>query len=362
MKTEAEVTTEQIASLFKQMTDLEKSIKFWQKFNGKYERSSVVDMRHRRSQLLAHLESGETLEATNLYRDFFRDFEINVTKYLAGDHSAELTKVIGENYGEYNFTRSLLENLSQNQENQHLRVAAQSVLNNLEPASIARMFPGIGLPKERPSANVIKDIFRSSPQMMIAKLKKDLAAEKKMGFKTVALGLMHLQNLMKMVYKVLPIKFRQPVSQLIGLSYNSYVLTKFLPDIERIILMPDNAEIRAENLREINAKYPKGDEFLVTFVRIPQMTKTWEAMKADVRSRAEVSQIYARFLERMNQAEITADKLGDLPRFEQSSVVDRFAPAILPAVTLTYLTTRGEFSMHDAMTGLQQLLLSLGGG
>lgn len=341
--------------LYDEMTALERKIAGWQKFNGKYERTIVVSMRHRRSQLISLLAVGEVSGAADLYREFFRSYDFAFEKYKTGDRSPETIRRLGENYGEYLYVRKLLETSAELAENETIKKTSQGVLHYLEPAKIAEMFDGIGYPTERASIAEIEDAFARDPKMLIAKLKRDLVAERQLGFKTFALGVLHIQNVQKAIYTLLPTGIRQPVTALIGLSYNSYVISKYLPDIERILLMPDNVELRAENLREMNAKYPAGDELLVTLVRMPQLTATWDAVKAQIAEKAKTSTVYASFLERMTTAEATAVKLKDLPRFDQASLIDRISGAIIPIGALAAFVVQHP-SLQAPIDGVAQLI------
>ncbi len=213
---------------------------------------------------------------------------------------------------------------------------AQSILRGLGSTSTARLLPGLGIPTERPPLEAVTDVFKTHPEVLFAKLKNDLRNERLLAFKSLIFGILHLESAQRLVYKILPNAYVAPVTELIGLSYNSYVLNKYFVDIERVLMSPNSNELKLNLLMEVNSKYSTRDELLVAFARMMSQSTEWSRLHSTAKELSNANTGADNFTERMTKAEIKARTMGDLPRFEDISIVDRVASAAVPVAGISY--------------------------
>ncbi len=322
-------------SIFEQIKNYEDSISNARKLNGGKLRSNLNQMIHRRYVLVENLRYRDVNASTDLYRSLFRDVEVAYWNIKGGVNLKRAYQNLGRNYGEYSYIRKLLEKLAL-ESNADSAADAQSILRGLGSTSTARLLPGLAIPTERPPLEAVAEVFKTHPEALFAKLKHDLKNERVLAFKSLIFGILHLESAQRLLYKILPNAYVAPVTELIGLSYNSYVLNKYFVDIERVLMSPNSAELKLNLLMEVNSKFSTSDELLVTFARMMSQSAEWSRLHTTAKELAASSKGADNFSDRMTKAETKARTMGDLPRFEDSSIVDRVAAAAVPIAGFSY--------------------------
>jgi hypothetical protein len=349
--------------LVEQMSSLEKKIEWWSNLTGQYERTALFKLRDRRKKFSFYFEtSGELYEAVNIYRDIFKDVELSFFKLqryygaevaerdaiYSREELAAIEKVFGENYGDYSYVRQYLEKSMET-----LPVDATSpegiaysnakyVLGRLGTPVIAERFADLNLTKERPGLDDIQNMFRDHPGPLIAKLRRDLRQERVLAIKTFVLGTLQVETLQKLIYKIIPTKMKEAVTNFLGINYNSYVLKRYLSDIE-LIVNAKTIEQQVVVFREIAAKH-SSMEFYVTFVRLVSYSDTWIALRKSLEEHKD-EPIYARIVSDMKKAEEELKKYNFLPQFHEPSLIDHFTKWIAPIGVSTAIYVYGDFTV-----------------
>lgn len=145
------------------------------------------------------------------------------------------------------------------------------------------------------------------------------------------------------------------IAQTLFIPYDSMVRERHLTNIHRIMAMPagdpsapinslefETALSRLESFFKLNSVYKtSGDEYMVTFARFTDTTRTWSNLKETAMRKCNGSieqckkssaSRYARYLERMNLAEEKAQALGDLSMHERATADYRYDMALAIAV------------------------------
>ncbi|MEK7354820.1 MAG: hypothetical protein AAB250_00125, partial [Bdellovibrionota bacterium] len=401
------VARRELLEAVQEIQNLENSVEKMRQFNGQYQRSSLIKAKLRLDSFDDHLVAGENGPAVDIYRTLFREVELkfwivkSVDKRLSeldksvgsretGDVKAErlslakersdALKLIGENYGEYVSARELLEKIIATEGNigpsvfgpapappgheSHAEralyaAAAKKVMASLGIKNLAQLFPKLGLPNERAALADLKTLFRTEPEALKAKLKKDRADGRWATLKVFTLAGPILNAIDGMVSRF-PAKFADSIRAITGLAHRVSIRNKYIPMIERVLNLPENPLMRLELVRKLNSQNPN-DEFLVVFARTVDATQTWSDMKAEAVKQGATNTIYATYAERMVDAEARAKKAGDLALNYDSSPADKVAlvtAAAIPAVGYAGHTYLPEISsaLHGFAVVAGQLL------
>jgi hypothetical protein len=358
------------------MSDLEQKIARLRNSSGGLERRTETDMRLRLHRLNVEIsDARDSNAAVDLYRNLFRDVELAYWTLRHGEQEAlslaqepqdsnpervkmihawledneremQLARVkLAEGYGEYRLVRAYLEKAVKDeavnpdeviQQNGPELLTARSMsrpqgptskeiakkaLDNLGIHNIKTMFPELKLSNARVSLDALKDYFRSHTELTIKKLEKDLAVEKqinrwKAGY-YLRRGMQRNLNILPASISLrrlgLEIPIRQPISELLSLSTDEYLLVEYLPKINKVLVSIDSDDNAARLNRLMDlASGRRGDEMLVTFAAISYFQKPWLALKAEAHKREADSELYKNFVVRMKAAEVEAGKLGGL--------------------------------------------------
>lgn len=357
------ITQEQLEAaakeLAEQMSSLESKIEWWSNLTGQYERTSLFALRDRRKKFIFYFEkSNELYEAVNIYRETFKNLELSflqMKKYYSTPvaergalYSAkqikEIETVFGENYGDYKHVRQYLEAMMVKEPSdatspEGLAYAnAKYVLGRLGVPVMAERFEGLAATRERPSLTEIENLFRSTPGPLFAKLKRDLREERSLAIRTFVYGTLQLQAIQQLIFKVLPAKLKEPITNFLGINYNSYVLKRYLSDIE-LVVSAKTPENQLAVFREIAAKHSSND-FYLTFARLVSYTDIWINLRKLVVERKDAA-VYKRLLEDMDKAEAQLKDYSFLPQFHKPSLIDHFTKWIAPIgiTSATYFYT-----------------------
>jgi len=331
--------------LANEVTRLEKAIESSADSIGQSERGTLQMMRTKRDRFLYFLETVNTpTEAVNMYRQEFKMVEEGVVmldaylKIPEADRSKFMDEQtadayfvrVGENYGEYKFVRSKMEyaiepwrkelefyeshpemKFQQAETGMSMLESAPSASAGLRPFSeipsnvknywwaykqlginkIAEIFPELVIARERPSIQTVERIYRN-PKALIAKLEKDLKIQEEIvkdatGWKSW----LQANGVRNVLYKLLSIpglrSFREPVTNLLGLSYNMHVLRIYIESIKLVVYTPGTAKDQLRALAAEAATKSNPTEFLLTFVRLTfykdnNQMSLWHQLKTEV--------------------------------------------------------------------------------
>jgi hypothetical protein len=170
-----------------------------------------------------------------------------------------------------------------------------------------------------------------------------------------------------------PHPYNKILLSLLRLSYNNYVRERFLGNIQLILRHPATGEgltkyARLDKLMALDAE-AGSDQFLVTFARITNGMRTWDALKAQAKAitsggdadyPAKESVRMGHFLKRMEAAEEAAKAAGPMSLFHDT-------PTSNKAGILLYGTAAGVTAYFQYPEQFQQALeilktLPLAGG
>lgn len=364
--------------LVEQISQLETKIEWWSNLSGQYERSALFKLRDKRRKFVFYFEtSGELYEAINIYRDTFKNVEMSffqLKKYYGASKEErhnifspeklkEIEKTFGENYGDYMYVRVYLEGILAKVPTDAaspegiLYAQAKYVLGRLGTPIIAERFEGLEITKERPSIEQIEVLFRATPAPLMAKLQADLKLERELALKTFFFGAFQVKAIQQIVYKIVPKRFKEAVTSFIGVSYNSYVLNRYLSDIQ-LIVNARSSENQVTVFREMAAKHTSPD-FYLTFARLVAYTDTWIVLRKAIEQKKD-EVIYARLLEDMKKAEEDLKNYSFLAQFHKPALIDHFmkwiAPGGVAVATYAYADfiaiKQGFFDAYQYMVGL----------
>lgn len=396
-----ETMTDQISDIIDQSSlvldevrALRKKINFWRNMTGDSGRKALHDLRmHKKHFVFLFKNAQDATVAIEQYRDAFLDvelgwFRMNQVQFkkrkslesenpeLAGkvdeiqaEKILEVKKRFAKNYADYTYIRAILERIASGKLNAKeaeelanvegeadaakvqaaLNTAAQNaryVLDSLGTASFISDQTAQVI--KRPTLAQIHSYFRLNPELLILKLKSDLNLQRIYALRMIPITLTQVETVQSLILKVVPERYRAIVGGFIGLNYNSFVLKRYLQDIETVIETPDNTPFqRLEVLRVISSN-KNTDEFLTTFARLTLYTKQW----VDLKKQAEKKQdepIYEKFYQQMLTAEQKAVKADSwLTPFYKPSFIDHVRVWLGPAAAVA---ASQYFNFNEATGG-----------
>lgn len=353
------------------VSTLEQKIRFWSDLTGKYERGFLFDLRERRQLFDFYLrETGEVYRAVSIYAQIFKNVELSYFKlqeyYASANPSVaahpevvRLFKIFGENYSDYMYVRTYLEKQANmrvtrdDKDGQALKKNAQDVLRRLGLPYLTDRFPELRVllsrpdQQQRPTINEIQEMWRTHTEPLLYKLKRDLAEERKLALRSFVSSALQLQRVRDIINRGIPLSLREPITNFLGLNYNSYVLKKYLPDLELIVSA--RGQGRLNTFIEIFAKYDQtanGLEFLTTYVRITSKNESWMELRTKIKEllAATPSNVLFKKLDaQMAKAEETAEKMSFVSEMHKPSMIDQFTFWIAPLGLGTAAYFYGDF-------------------
>ncbi len=290
------------------------------KSDGLLYTAAVTQIRVSIGQLTAHLQNNEIGAAVRMYRRIFRliprayftvennQASMNEAAELMGKgeldaaegqafiarleaESQEAMRVFGENYDLYNAVRGYLEHAANDGSplpldttaevefsggvpNPERKARAEEVLNSLnsEVLKMAEMFPDTKF-GELPTRAQLQKFFSSrpyTPEMLVAKLKKENSLDQKTSWTLFWLSESGLGLARKLVDKFVPTKYQGAILDTMDLGYDNYSLKRFTGDIFHLLHVAKANRLR--EARKLNA--PTNGQFLVALARIFPRTYT----------------------------------------------------------------------------------------
>lgn len=391
----------QARTLQKNITHLEWHLGAQRWLNGGYDRTTALNETIRLDEFTRNLVRGNLGPAVDIYRALFREFEQaywdifrlrdalrdlpteslqKTDRQIARQEKvkleAELAKAIkffGENYSEYLKVRKFLETIERTKkyvdtvfihamDTPPPGVTLSIYLEKANEAAIAlgtrdvnNMLPGLNLPTARPDVDSIKRLFREQsvedPYLVayharIAKLKKDLWAERVTSFKVIATAGPVLDSVDLLARKFLKQDFSDRVRNWTGLARRSSLRIRYMRIIKAIFGQPTDLRTKLEDLRGLNASNGGKDDLLAVFAQTVEVSDLWGKLKSEAQAAAgSGNAIYAEFVRRMVLAESRAAAAGDLSMSWRSSPVDIIAVGVAVGLSLAVVSV-ADHSQH----------------
>lgn len=402
-----------------EVKSLRDKIDFWKRLTGDSHRFSEHEIKMKKKLFEFMFKNTHDIEgAIDLYKGVFLNVELGwfqLTQYekdlAQGKKSSTLSKKeilkikknFAENIMDYIYIRSSLESLAEGKltesdlnmidsivltdavkgmSESDIKIAIKASADNARTA-----LKGLGAPSfvtsasnrifQQPSVEQLQLFFRDHLDLIILKLKYDHRLQIKYAIKLVPMTLTQVQTIQTLIIKIVPERYRPILADLIGLNYNSYVLERYLPDIETVLDTPNLIpHQRLQVLRALSAN-KSTVEFLTTFARLTNYTNDWIALRKEAEELKDET-LYNRFHEQMLEAEKNALKSTWLTPFYKPSFIDHVRIWIGPSIALlgaNHLTSNAisetvtkkvtqapeMFQLTHIMQLLQDLFVSLQG-
>lgn len=362
-----------------EIADINKKIENYRRINGGTDSARVLAARRRIQLLRVQISMGQGSAGVNQFRMLFHNVEFSYWKIKRNSEviqkqidqglaQSELVKILraenekmyvafGESYGEYKAVRDFLENqLGKNpdldstsdvgQQGNDKSKTAHYIYKNLGIHNLHLMLPDLKLPEKRVSMSEISHFFQTSPEALLAKLRADRKAEKVLAIRMAVLNYPLFNFLKAGLYK-LPMSVRGPVSKVLGIAYDAHVRDRYIDYIEQVVSVRGQKQVQVDLLRELNSQSDAKDEMLVTFARVTNHTEVWSEVRENVRALSETSSIYKEFSVRMEEAESSALKLGDISLFHKPSTVQNLLAVTNLASTLWVVYNWPMITQHS---------------
>ncbi|HRK07652.1 MAG TPA: hypothetical protein PLZ57_07760 [Pseudobdellovibrionaceae bacterium] len=358
-----------------EIQSFERKIEFWRNLTGHTARRHVIEANRRFQLMRFHLQGGEVNAVVEVYRQLFRDVELNLHRMRdlrargesllrlgRGKEALRLElearrheRSFGESYGEYVRVRTELETMAAAEGAP--AQAAQRALDNLGLRNLRQLFPSLGLPADRVSLDVVREAFRNSPEALLGKLERDLSAERRTA--VFMIGLPVLNASQALLYRLPPVA-RERVTSLLGMSYDVYLRDRYFPEVERLMQYSGGEAQQLRLLMELNAKGTR-DELLLVMARLVNAESTWVRLRRQAESERDMP-MTQNFLERMRKAEAEAQRLGALSLYQRVAMTERTARMIL-LITGAGAAAYAQWGddLDEDVRGLLQALSLLGG-
>lgn len=368
MNSEISEIIDQLALAVNEIRILRDKIDFWRNMTGDAGRKALHDLRLNKKYFIFLFKNAQdTTIAIEQYRNVFIDVELGwyrlnqVAFEIAStgstkisDHEiAELKKNFAKSYADYTFIRSVLERVASGKMSAKERIELANIENESDQIAVKAalkhssdnakfVLKSLGTASfindnsreyiRRPSLQQIDSFFQNNTDLVILKLKSDLKLQRKYALRMIPITLTQIETIQSLVLRAVPERFRAVVGGFIGLNYNSYVLKRYLQEIETVMNTPNAKPFqRLEVLRILSAN-KNTDEFLTTFARLTVYTRHWLELKKDAELRKAEGLIYNKFYEQMITAEQKAIKAHSwLTPFYKPSFIDHVRVWIGPA-------------------------------
>lgn len=342
---------------------------------------SVRDMRNRRQRFALALKQGDSLRAAHIYRDLYesyyvalsflksyvessspdrerilveqsrysliglaqsdllRDFKARIQtlstekRSSASDVLDVLDQILARTNDEFRYAEWYMQKLETDpQTSEQIKEGLKYVRSRLNVDALSERFKLPLLKQSELSAATTAQLVRSRPQVLVYWLRYVRDAEKKYSRRLKMRSFLHVENFRTLI-NLIPEKYRGPISKMVGLDYNTYVIDVHFEALEAVILSPaGKARLEAFQEGVADGDKAKSEQFMETLARLSADMDVWSDIKTQVETLAKTQGNYAALLKMMTAAETKISVLGFISRLEETSFFDHYVGWILPGL------------------------------